>query len=574
MNTNSKNDRRSGYDLAANEGSSVASNWAAVTPADLVRSVFQRLPSVFFTALLVVVIVIGVLVAWPNKYGSDGMMYVRLGRAALSIDPTATTNSGSQGVSVQETREAEVSSVAEMVNSREIAERIVQVVGADRINEPRSWIDRAGLQVQAWMPKSGKNAPDGMTVQEYDQQLDRENAVRRVQDWLKVTVPKKGYTVAIEAGGPDPKLIQEIAQAAMDQYKLYHVEAHRSDGSLEFFEQQVGDSRQAAIDARQALQSARSEMGWMSIESAEQTLRDRIVNLEVALDEAESKYAETQQRSETLLAQLSQTKAWIPTEVTKGVANVASDTMRTQLFGEQVEESAALATLTPDHPKYRMLKQKMDRNAEIAAAEKTPRELSREAINPVRQQLEGEYTLAAASATGLKSKCDSLRKSLANANESLLRLNRDAVTLAQLKWEADIDERTLMEHSKSLEEARVIAELDRKNMSDVSIIQNASLNLKKIGPPRALLAIVGAALGLMLGILQALLRDTSTLIGVNAVSEDRRRGLREGSGESRIDGPHSSEKEQLDEALENQPLGESLAAAGGSLGTDSKVLPR
>ena len=45
-------------------------------------------------------------------------------------------------------------------------------------------------------------------------------------------------------------------------------------------------------------------------------------------------------------------------------------------------------------------------------------------------------------------------------------------------------------------------------MSDVSVIQDASLNLKKVGPPRALLACVGACLGLVLGLLQAIVRDT------------------------------------------------------------------
>ena len=62
--------------------------WATVTPADLTRIVARRLPSVFFTTVFVTAAVAAVLLAWPNQYASDGLFYVRLGRGAVSLDPT------------------------------------------------------------------------------------------------------------------------------------------------------------------------------------------------------------------------------------------------------------------------------------------------------------------------------------------------------------------------------------------------------------------------------------------------------------------------------------------------------
>lgn len=486
-------------------------SWISLTPADLVKSVLDRWPSVIATTMLVTALVVCILVIAPNKYSSDGLIYVQLGRGALGIDPTAQ-NGGSSGVSVQETRIAEVLSVAEMINSREIAERVVNRVTPEEINRPRTWIDKTLSFASEWVPSSQKVPVEGMTRDEYDDQIDREKAVKSVQKWTDIQVAKNGYTVAIATGGPDALLVQAITQSILDEFKQYHVEAHRADGSLEFFEQQVSQSRDSAIKAREALQLARSEMGWMSVQSAETTLRERIINLEVSLDEAESDYAQAEQRTQILKRQLAETKAWIPTEVTTGIANAAGDSMRTELYGEQVQESEALAALKPDHPRFRLLQEKMTRSRQIVSEEQDARELATEALNPVRQRIESEFSLAEASAAGMKSKCDSLERSLVNARESLQRLNRDTVTLARLKWQADIDEDTLMGHSKSLEEARIIRELDLKNMSDVTIIQDASLNLKKIGPPRALLACVGVLLGLALGALQALLRDTSTII--------------------------------------------------------------
>lgn len=449
-------------------------------------------------------IVTGVLIVWPNRYSSDGMMYVRLGRGALSVDPTTQNTNG---VSLQESRSAEVVSVAEMLSSREIVERVVEVVGAAEINKPRNWMDDAQLWVESILPEKEKTAGN-LTKEQYDAQVDREIAIRRVTDWMKIDIPKNGYTVEISGRGSDPMLIQKIVQATMDQYGQYHVEAHQSTGSLEFFEQQVDASRDIAVAANESLQRTRSEMGWMSVESAESTLRERLVALEVALDEAESGYAESESRANGLNEQLAKLEPWMPMEVTRGVANSAADDMRGQLYGEQLAESEAIASLRPDHPRFRLTQEKMQRNAQIVGEAKQDRELTREAVNPVRQQLESEYLLAKAKAAGLKSRCESLKESLAQAESDLKRLNNDAIELAKLKWQADIGQQNFLQHAKSLEEARIVRELDQRNMSDVSIIQDASLNLKKAGPPRAILSIVGACLGLALGLLQAIVRDT------------------------------------------------------------------
>ena len=181
--------------------------------------------------------------------------------------------------------------------------------------------------------------------------------------------------------------------------------------------------------------------------------------------------------------------------------------MRTQLFGEEVNESEQLATLLPDHPRYRLLQQKMSRSKEIAGEQEKDREQTREALNPTFQRLQSEHSLAAAETAGMKSRCVSLSESLNAAREALVRLNEDAILLTELKWQADISESNLIEHAKSLEEARIIHELDSQKISDIAIIQDASLNLKKVGPKRSVLAIVGAFLGLALGVFQAIVRD-------------------------------------------------------------------
>ncbi len=482
-------------------------SWSTLTPADLVRSVTRRLPSVLATTILVTVAVAGILVVCPNRYSSNGLMYVRLGRGAISVDPTSRTSSN---VSLQETRLAEVLSVREMLVSREIAERVVERIGADEVNRPRTWIDLAFVGVGEKMAQlvPAKGSSEGMTSDEYKTQIAIEDAVKRVQQAMTVSVTKNAYTIAVSCKSDDPLIAQKITQAMMDEYGKFHVEAHRATGSLTFFEQEVAASRKLAVESRETLQTAKSRLGWSSEQSAESMLQERITNLEIALDDAQSAFAERNSRAVSLATRMTDVDAWIPTEITKGVANQANDTMRSQLYDLQVQENDALTRLKPSHPRYQMLKEMVAQSKQIVSDEGDDKELSVEAVNPVRQDMEKNYEVAMADSAGLKSRIDSLTVALEEAKEDQNRLNKDSLELARLSWEANLAEQNFLTHSKSLEEARMLDQLDSNNLSDVSIVQNASLQLKKTGPARGLLAVLGCMLGMSLGLLQALLRTT------------------------------------------------------------------
>ncbi|QDT02873.1 Chromosome partition protein Smc [Rubripirellula lacrimiformis] len=483
------------------------SGWDALTPADLAKTMVTRMPSVLTTAAIVTVVIAGLLWSMPNQYISDGMFYARLGRGALTIDPTADA---SQVVSLQDSRSSEVASISEMLSSREVADRVVRRIGAREINFPRTWIDRLGNRIGQWtqsaVPASTDDPVSGMDRTEYDRQLAHEAAVRKVTNAVTIAVPKNSYTVSVSANYSDPLVAQKVVQAYMDEYGAYHVEAHQSTGSLDFFEQQTSLSHATAVDARKKLQTTKNEMGWMSAASAEASLRERILNLELSLDQTNSELAESKSKAESLTARLTSIEEWIPMEVTK-VANNAVDGMRTQLYGYKIQDGEELSKVTASHPRYKILKDKIDQGEEMVDSAQADREQTVEGRNPLRMSLESDLQTAKTTAAGYASRRDSLTSSLAQAREELRRLNQDAVVLAELNWAADIAETNYLSHSKSLESSRMMQELDNEIMSDVSVIQQASLNLKKVGPPRFLLTIVGGILGVCFGMLQALLRS-------------------------------------------------------------------
>ncbi|MEM6980676.1 MAG: exopolysaccharide biosynthesis protein, partial [Planctomycetota bacterium] len=533
----------------------------------------RRLPSIFMTTCGVSVAVVALLLVWPNQYRSEGMMYVRLGRGALAVDPTTKANTA---VSMQESRTAEVVSIGEMIGSREIAERAVDRVGVDHINAPRTWITRSldnlGQTLSSddgiggWLPKSEKTV-GAMTADEVDAQLDRERAIMAVMKAVNVSIAKNGYTIAVSGKEDDPLLIQQIVQAVMDEFGSYHVQAHQNEGSETFFEEQAEASRLLAMQAREKLQSTRNDLGWLSADSAERTLSERIIDLEAALNQADSELAEATSQASELRRQLMSTDKWVPTATTLGIANAAGDTMRSQLYEVQIQDGEELSKLSPNHPRYRRLQEKMSQSERLAVAERKDRSERVESINPVYQELETQFQTIRAKAVGLDSRRSAVMARLEATKDDLRRLNTDRTTLAKLTWEAELAEDTFREHARSLEEARVNAELDAQNMSDVSVIQPASLNLKKAGPMRAMLSILGAMLGLSLGLLQAILRDPPV-----APSRSGPRGIEPRMGDS-VHASSSAPMRPTRDRASFHPVTAGHALTTGPLATGQSAIP-
>ena len=64
----------------------------------------------FFAWLIVIALIVLAFLAWPRQYGSEGRLYVQMGRNNTGISPTT----GSASISIQDTRETEIRSVLEL----------------------------------------------------------------------------------------------------------------------------------------------------------------------------------------------------------------------------------------------------------------------------------------------------------------------------------------------------------------------------------------------------------------------------------------------------------------------------
>lgn len=200
------------------------------------------------------------------------------------------------------------------------------------------------------------------------------------------------------------------------------------------------------------------------------TATARLGDLRTQLVEADSRYAQIQNAQ----------RSGDPGAVPEALQSTTIAGLRTQLTETRRKESDLAATLGPRHP-----------SLNEARAEE----------HAVRQQVQAEIGRIAAA---LKSNRDRIKADLAAAQATFKALENRVTTnsqlsvpLSELERAAQAD-RTVYE--STLARTREVAEQERINTANVSIVSPAQVPEAKSWPPRALLVLAGAlVLGFLLG---------------------------------------------------------------------------
>jgi len=101
-----------------------------ITPREVARVLFRhrrRMALVFCGVTALTLLTIAV---YPRSYTSESKLFLRVGRESVALDPTATTG---QTIMLQKTQVDEVNSALQVLVSRDVYQRAVERVGAERI---------------------------------------------------------------------------------------------------------------------------------------------------------------------------------------------------------------------------------------------------------------------------------------------------------------------------------------------------------------------------------------------------------------------------------------------------------
>ena len=486
------------------------SNARPMTLLDLYFAVLRKRGLAIKTAIVLMLLASVVVMLLPKRFDSDAKLFVRLGRGSVSLDPAATTG---QTISIQESRETEINSVVDMLESRAVAEQVVRTIGADRILKKYSWIERNIEWLESLLPELpgaatvADNDGPSLTEEEIDEQKDLEAAIKDLQENLQIKSPRKSTTVSISYRGRDPFLAQEINKTVIEAYKDLHIRAYQADGSLEFFEDKFNEQSKLLLESQEELRYAKNEMMIITIQGKQDSLQQQITeNQKMQLD-VRAELVAAKARVSELQRDMLSLPTEIPSTVTSGIADAGTDTMRSRLYELEIQEQELASKYSDDHPTLQKVRVQLASSRKTYEEQQKERDQSVVASNPVREKQHSELLAARAAMFGLEAKQTVLQQTAEELRDRLEKVNRFEMESDMLQRKIDMARETYQVYARKLEESRINQALDVGSQSNVSIVQEPSLTLKHSSPKRSILFVLAAVMSSVGGIALAVLSD-------------------------------------------------------------------
>jgi len=439
-------------------------------------------------AIGMVIAVVGTLLM-PRSYYSEARLFVRFGREN-QVDPTA---SGSQMVSLYESRESEINSLIEILKSRAILDHVVDALGPAAVLYGSPVANRGqetGDRRQEAQGAGRAGAPPSKSHQ---------LAVARLAKTVTIAAPRKSNIISVACKAKSPALAQQIVAKLIEVYQDEHVRVHRSPESYAFFEDQAKQSLTAWQTAADKLRDAKDRLGIVTIEGRRKHLDDTIaeINFKRLGNQAEAKTARAKVAS--LEAEMNRFPATLVTQETTA-ASAAADGMRQSLFNLESQEQELAAKMQDGHPRLVAVRQQMSELRDILDREPAEHVQTVEAINPSWQSLQLALSNERTHADALSATEGALQTQLAQLHGDLIELNADEMNINQLTQQVALAESNHKEYAQRLEQARINRTLDDERISSLSLVQPASYVATASGPRRVLVLALGLFLAVCGGV--------------------------------------------------------------------------
>lgn len=450
---------------------------------------------IIFFFVVIITVTLGTFLA-PEIYQSEAKLMLKLGRESVTLDPTATTG---QVVAVSQSREEEINSELEILGTRELAEKVVDRIGAEVILYRPDEIElgdtsQTGVARDTMRRSRGRfrdliSAP-GLFLAKWDigdTLKTHDKATVRLMKNLTVNVQKTSNIISISYDAQSPQLAQSVVIELIDTFLEKHMEVHYSKGSYNFFIEQTEKLRNELNDNEESLAELKIKTGIASLDEQRTIILTRIGDLQREMDQNNTALAATRAKVQALGRITSDLPEMIDTEKTKG-----NPYMHADLYRLQLEEQDLLSKYSEENIKVKEIRRQIAEAKRIMNSEPQ----ITEGINTTGQQLQLDLFTEQSNLESFQSLAIELNNQIAHAKTELNQLNVNEIKIVQLERERDLIETNYLKYSDNLEQGRIDQALQNEKISNIRIIQAPTHPMKPIRPRKRL----NLSLGLFLAV--------------------------------------------------------------------------
>ena len=451
--------------------------------ADIYYLIFRHKWKLVVCALLGCVAAAVVFAVAPRNYISNAKILVRYVAETAPLNPA---NKEDRVKTPDYTGQTILSSELEIITSRDLAEEVATRIGAETL------LARAG---------GGTNW---------------NRAVGLIGKGLKAQVLPKTSIIAVSFQHPDPDVARPVLELLVERYREKHMEIHRAVGAYDFLQRQTDDLRARLSGTEQELRRLRTNAGIISFDEAKKSVMADMAQLRTDIAGAEMEL-------ETSKAALKEREKWMnpatnavsPVEIQTPARQVSLyKSVTDRLDALKVKEVELLATFTEINPAVQNLRaQVTELDRQRLEMEKANPELALAARNSSPSGApKADLTADATQVALLDAKVRVLKAQWEKVRAEAVSLDSVENTIKDAERRKEMDELNLRYFSANLEKVRIDQQLEASKISNISVVQSASLaglHTEPLYKPVGIALAAGVALGVLLALFSEFILNPS-----------------------------------------------------------------
>jgi len=463
-------------------------NWRRVyTLRDFSGVLFRQAPTVITLFLLVVAAAVVAILMMPDRYQSEMRILVKHDRA----DSLISAGAGSERLLPPDVTEQELNSEIELLQGPDLLAQVAQATKLTERLDDTSWTSRlTGWRASAGRAKSART--------EADEKLAR--AVQHLRTNLQVEPVRRTWMISVRYSSPDPTLSKQVLDALSQAYQEKHLAVRRAPGTRQFFVEQVAESSKELDAIKDQLMEFGHKNGTVSAASEKDAVLGKVAEFESLGRQANAAVAEASARLTALQLERARTPARHVANITTGDATGFTQEMQSKIAALELRRTELLQKYTPQ---YRLVVELDEQIGQAKTALENARrsQLRQETTeeNPTMRWLESEISRVRSEHQALSARAKALQTALARYRAEAQMLGAADLEQGELLRAMKTAEEKYALYQRKEEEARISDALDRTRISNVAIVQAATVPFEPM--PRQ--SVMWLALALVIGLIVA-----------------------------------------------------------------------
>ena len=470
----------------------------ASSPRDFLTILFKHKYTILMIFFAVVATVtIGSFLLHPT-YEAKSSLLLKFGREYIYRSEVGERGSDTRPL-IPLNQEEVINSEIQILTSRDLIEKVI-----------------TSIKVENIYPDLAEHPPKKVTP--------LEAAILIFEKKLFVEGIKKSNVIQISFQHKDPHIAAKAVNLLVEFLKEKHLQVY-SDPKSSFLEQQLLAYEQRLKESQNKLEDFKQKYQVFSLEEQRTLLLKQRTDLDTIFKAAQNQVKELQNKLSSLKNQMRTVSKDVPLYTETERYKIVDDA-KAQLLSLQLKEQELLQKYNENTALVINVRKEIKIVQDfIKKQEEDLRGKVRTGQNIVYQDIEREMFKTQSELSSQEARRATLQGQIAQLDKEIQTLDLRENQLQNLKRELASNEKNYKTYLEKVEEALISDDLNRLKMTNISVIQAASVPAKPIKPRKALNIALGIILGAVSGLGLAFFSEYMNQGLSTPESAERRLGL-------------------------------------------------